>query len=63
MDVQELVNSKLLYPQIWQDYTFFSHIKDPVMVAYNKELQDLQYEDPNKIFDSSQDSKFAQKID
>jgi len=32
-------------------------------VAYNKEVEDLEYEDPQKIFNANLDSKYAQKRD
>ena len=50
MDVNELVTSKILYIRLWQSYTYFSDIKTPVIVAYNKDIQDLEYEDPQQIF-------------
>ena len=50
MNVNELVTSKIVYPPIWQSYTYFSEIKTPVIIAYNKDIEDLEYEDPQNIF-------------
>ena len=32
-------------------------------MAYNKDVEDLEYEDPSKIFNAAIDSKYAQKKD
>jgi len=63
MDVNELVNSQIFYPKIWVNYNFFADVKTPVIVPYNKELSELEYEDPSSLFDVTVDSKFAQKLD
>jgi len=59
MDVKELCNSRLFYPQIWSNYTLFSHIEYPVVVAYNNEIEDLEFEDPSMIFNPKLDKKFS----
>ena len=52
MNVKELCSSGLLYPKIWENYTLFSAIETPVVVGYNNDLEDLEFDDPSKIFNS-----------
>ena len=63
IDVKELCNSGLFYPQIWKNYTLFSQIETPVVVPYNNDIEDLEFEDPCMIFDAKVDEKYAQIID
>ena len=58
MDVKELCSSGLFYPKIWESYTLFSAIETPVVVGYNNELEDLEFDDPSKIFNAKLDSKY-----
>ena len=53
IDVTELCSSGLFYPEIWKNYTLFSSIETPVTLGYNNELDDLEFEDPVKLFDST----------
>jgi len=50
MDVKELINSPLFYPEIWTKYTLFSDEQKPTIMPYNSDLADLEYEDPREIF-------------
>lgn len=50
MDIKDLVQSSLFYPQIWQDVSIFSHIGKPVIIPYNKEIDDLEFEMPELLF-------------
>lgn len=50
MDVKELINSPLFYPEIWTKYTLFSDQQKPTIRPYNNDLADLEYEDPREIF-------------
>jgi hypothetical protein len=50
MDVKELVNSDLFYPEIWTKYTLFSSMQEPSIKPYFKELVDLDFEDPTSVF-------------
>ena len=52
MDVKELVNSQLFYPLIWTKYTLFSPNQESISIPYNGEIEDIEYEDPNKLFHS-----------
>ena len=50
MDVKELVNSELFYPTIWEKYSLFSPVEKVVTIPYNGEIEDLEFSDPNIIF-------------
>jgi len=41
MDVKQLVNSQLFYPKIWTKLSIFSSTKEPLIVPYNKNIEDL----------------------
>ena len=49
MDIRELVNSQLFFPLIWQKYTLFATTKDSIILPYNNDIEDLEFEDPNLI--------------
>ena len=53
MDVKELVNSELFYPQIWQNLTLFSPCEDMVIIPHSGELDDLEFQDPNLLFSTA----------
>ena len=55
LDVKQLCNSSLLYPQIWTCHSIFSPCPKPIAVAYNYDLEDLQHFDPMRIFDKEID--------
>jgi len=63
MDVIELLNSSILFPQIWEKYTLFSEVDERVVIAYNNALEDLEFEDPNTIFDKHVNKKYKQTFD
>ena len=63
MNVIELINSNILFPEIWEKYTLFSEINHTVVVAYNNDLEDLEFEDPSTIFDKDVDKKYTQTFD
>ena len=50
MDVKDLVNSQLFFAEIWKRHRVYACNKDPVMAPYNGDLDDLEFEDPKKIF-------------
>ena len=50
MDVKQLVNSQLLYPEILMRHSLFSDIEEALVFAYNGELEDLEHIDLSKIF-------------
>ena len=50
MDVKELVNSQIFYPTLWKRQSYFSPIKTPVVIPYNGEIDDLEYENPDILF-------------
>ena len=60
MDVKELCRSTLFYPKIWENYSFFSAIDTPVVIAYDQEIDDLYYDDPTMIFNSVLSDKYKQ---
>lgn len=63
MDVKELVNSNLFYPPVWTKYTLFSEMKEPAIRPYSNELDDLEFEDPFRLFNTNIDKKLFQKFD
>ena len=59
MDVKELVNSQLLYPSIWTQYSLYSTNPNPVSIPYNGDVEDLEFEDPNILLNRhNQDQNF-----
>ena len=50
MDVKELVNSSLFFVPIWTQYSVFSPNQEPLIVPYNNDIDDLEFDDPNVIF-------------
>lgn len=50
MDVKDLVNSELFYPEIWTKYSLFSPIEEPVIIPYAGDIEDLEFADPNIVF-------------
>ena len=63
IDVKELVNSNLFYPPMWTKYTLFSSLQERITVGYNNDIDDMEYEDPDKVFDSAIDKRYYQKFD
>ena len=45
MDVKELVNSSLFFVPIWTQYSVFSPIQEPLIVPYNNDIDDLEFDD------------------
>jgi hypothetical protein len=50
MDVKELVSSELFFATIWKNLSLFSSVSEPVIIAYNDNVEDLDFEDPNLLF-------------
>ena len=50
MDVKDLVNSELFYPEIWSKYSLFSPIEQAVIIPYLGDIEDLEFADPNIVF-------------
>ena len=63
MDVKELVNSELFFPQIWQGKSVFSAIQDARIVPYNGDLDDLEFKDPGCVFSDIDGKKVEQDVD
>lgn len=51
MDIKDLVQSSLFYPEIWQNESSFSQVEGPIILPYNGEIDDLEFEDPTKLFE------------
>ena len=51
MDVKELVTSSLFFTPIWYKKSLYSRIKTQKIMAYNNELEDLEFMDPDSIFE------------
>ena len=41
MDIKDLVQSSLFYPEIWQHQSTFSQEEEPMILPYNGEFDDL----------------------
>jgi len=50
MDIKDLINSSLFYPQIWTQHSLYSPYIETEIFPYNNEVEDLEYENPNKLF-------------
>lgn len=50
MDVKELVSSELFFATIWKNLSLFSSMSEPVIIPYNDNVEDLDFEDPNLLF-------------
>lgn len=50
LDTKELVGSELFYPSLWTQHSIFSEEEESQIVAYNNDLEDLELENPYKIF-------------
>ena len=50
LDVEELVNSNLFYPRLWPTISAYSADQEMRFLPYNGELEELDVEDPNKLF-------------
>jgi hypothetical protein len=50
IDVKDLVNSKLFFPQVFYDHQIFSDNEKPIIEPYFCELKDLEYENPCQLF-------------
>ena len=51
INVCELVESDLFYPQIWTEKTIFSDNQDICIQSYNNDINDLEHDDPIRLFD------------
>jgi len=54
LDTKELVSSELFYPSLWTQHSIFSEVKESQIIAYNNDLEDLEMENPYKIFSISE---------
>lgn len=52
MDIKDLVQSSLFYPEIWQNESNFSQVEGPIILPYNGEVDDLEFEDPTRLFNA-----------
>lgn len=50
MNVNQLLNSNLLYPPIWENLTVFSDKIEKTFCGYNGTIENLLKEDPNILF-------------
>lgn len=63
MDVKDLVNSPLFYAPLWERHSLFSPNKEPVIIPYNDDIEEMEFEDPNIIFFQGTDGKHIQNFD
>lgn len=61
LDVKDLINSSLFYAPIWTNYSLFSPEQEPVIHPVNCDIEDLEFEDPNIIFNLSENECWADK--
>jgi len=61
MDVKELVSSSLFYVPVWYDLSLFSSSDQTVILPYNEDIEELELEDPIKLFDNNQNRQDEQK--
>mmetsp|Transcript_26611 Transcript_26611/g.40609 ORF Transcript_26611/g.40609 Transcript_26611/m.40609 type:complete len:114 (+) Transcript_26611:5144-5485(+) len=50
MDVKELVSSQIFFPQVWTNQSLFSPLKEPIIVPYNGDIEDIEFESPQTLF-------------
>ena len=50
INVCELVTSDLFYPPIWTEKTIFSENQEICIEPYNNDINDLEHDDPNRLF-------------
>lgn len=50
MDVKDLVNSELFFVPAWTHLSLFSSSDETKFVGYNEDIEELEFEDPNKLF-------------
>ena len=62
MDIKDLVQSSLFYPEIWQNESNFSQVEKPVILPYNGEIDDLEFEDPTKLFNTFLEKNSSSKL-
>lgn len=53
MDVKELVNSPLFFVPVWNQLSLFSSEDKTAFLAYNEDVDELEFEDPQRIFDKN----------
>ena len=61
MDVKELVSSSLFYVPVWSELSLFSSQDDTVILPYNEDIEELELEDPIKIFENNQNKEKGHK--
>jgi len=52
MDVKDLVNSELFYVSAWKNQTVFSPNQKMIILPYTGEIEDIQFENPNILFNT-----------
>lgn len=62
LDVKDLINSQLFFAPIWTDHSLFAEQSDPVVCPVNCDIEDLPFEDPNKIFHVTHHQSILEKI-
>ena len=61
MDVKDLVNSELFYVPVWTHMSLFSSSSKTEFLAYNEEIEELEFEDPNELFMKEEEKEEAEK--
>ena len=61
LDTKELVGSELFYPSLWSQKSIFSDKEESEIIPYNNNLEDLELENPYKIFNLSDDCEHNSK--
>ena len=57
MDVKELVNSELFYVPVWTHLSLFSATDETEFLGYNEEIEELEFEDPNELFQREEEKE------
>ena len=57
MDVKDLVNSELFYVPAWTHLSLFSSSDETEFVGYNEDIEELEFEDPNELFQTADEKE------
>jgi len=57
MDVKELVNSPLFFVPVWSQLSLFSSEEKTEFLSYNEDIDELEFEDPHKIFENPEEKE------
>ena len=63
MEIKDLVNSELFYASIWTEMSLFSPNENVQLLAYSGEVDELEFEDPNMLFNILQKKNYEQSFD